>query len=212
MTPGRWRLAAVAAALALLAGGSSPDGRQAVPARPVSSQTTVAAPRAAPRAAEAVRGFRSVRSYRPAPVPTRLEIPRIVVASPLGQLGRAPDGTVEVPARWEVAGWYERGPRPGDPGSAVILGHVDSRRGPAVFHRLKELRAGDEIIIGRADRSSVRFVVEQTGQYDKRRFPTEDVYYPTLVSALRLVTCGGEFDSGTGHYRSNVIVFAGAEP
>jgi hypothetical protein len=124
-------------------------------------------------------------------------------------LGRARDGTVEVPSRWQVAGWYAPGPRPGDPGSAVILGHVDSERGPAVFYRLRELRPGDEIVVTRADRSRVRFVVQRTEQYDKLRFPTDDVYYPTLTSTLRLVTCGGVFDHSTGHYRSNIIVFAG---
>ena len=98
--------------------------------------------------------------------------------------------------------------RPRDPGSAVLLGHVDSKRGPAVFFRLRELRRGDAIDVIRADGSSVRFAVERTEQYDKRRFPTDAVYYPTLTPALRLVTCGGEFDATAGHYRSNVIVFA----
>jgi sortase (surface protein transpeptidase) len=107
-----------------------------------------------------------------------------------------------------VAGWYAPGTRPGDPGSAVILGHVDSKRGPAVFFRLRELRRGDDVTITRADGSSVRFAVDRTEQYDKRRFPTDAVYYPTLAPELRLVTCGGEFDATAGHYRSNVIVFA----
>jgi len=107
-----------------------------------------------------------------------------------------------------VAGWYAGGTRPGDPGSAVILGHVDSRSGPAVFYRLRELRPGDTVEVARADGSKVRFAVQRTEQYDKRRFPTDEVYYPTLTPALRLVTCGGQFDHTTGHYRSNVIVFA----
>jgi sortase (surface protein transpeptidase) len=142
----------------------------------------------------------------------RIDIPRIGVTSSLDRLGRARDKTVEVPTRWEVAGWYAAGTRPGDPGSAVILGHVDSKRGPAVFFRLRELRKGDEIEVGRADGSTIRFTVERVAQYDKRRFPTDEVYYPTLTPALRLVTCGGEFDATAGHYRSNVIVFATLKP
>jgi sortase (surface protein transpeptidase) len=90
----------------------------------------------------------------------------------------------------------------------VILGHVDSKRGPAVFFRLRELRRGDEVTVRRADGSSVRFMVQRTAQYPKRRFPTDDVYYPTLTPGLRLVTCGGEFDHTIGHYRSNLIVYA----
>jgi sortase (surface protein transpeptidase) len=196
---GRRGLAAGAAALALLVGCSS-GARQAAPAAP-------GTPGRAARGLDAARGFQPVRNYQATPVPVWLDIPRIHVASSLTQLGRAADGTVELPG-WEVAGWYALGPRPGDPGSAVILGHVDSKRGPAVFYRLRELRPGDRIDITRADRSSVRFVVQRTAQYDKQRFPTDEVYYPTLAPALRLVTCGGQFDFTTGHYRSNIIVFA----
>jgi sortase (surface protein transpeptidase) len=215
MTWGRRPLAVGAAALALLVGCSRSDPRLADPAPATGSQTpdrTASPHRPDPAASglDAARGFRSTRGYRATPVPTRMIIPKIGVASSLDRLGRARDGTVQVPGpdRWEVPGWYELGPRPGDRGSAVILGHVDSTRGPAVFFRLRELRRGDEIEVTRADGSSVRFVVQRTAQYDKQRFPTDDVYYPTLTSALRLVTCGGQFDTSTGHYRSNIIVFA----
>jgi sortase (surface protein transpeptidase) len=219
MTPGRRRLGAGMAALvtlALLAGCSGAGARGAEPSpTPTSPAPTSAAPTSlardrAARGAEAARAFRSERGYRATPVPVRIEIPSIGVASSLGQLGRAADRTVEVPTRWEEAGWYALGPRPGDPGSAVILGHVDSKSGPAVFFRLRELRRGDQVKVTRADGSSVRFVVQRTAQYDKQRFPTDEVYYPTLTSTLRLVTCGGEFDATEGHYRSNIIVFAAA--
>jgi sortase (surface protein transpeptidase) len=219
MTPGRRRLGASVAALvtlALLAGCSGAGARGAEPSpAPTSPAPTSAAPTSlardrAARGAEAARAFRSERGYQATPVPVRIEIPSIGVASSLGQLGRAADRTVEVPTRWEEAGWYALGPRPGDPGSAVILGHVDSKSGPAVFFRLRELRRGDQVKVTRADGSSVRFVVQRTAQYDKQRFPTDEVYYPTLTSTLRLVTCGGEFDATEGHYRSNIIVFAAA--
>jgi sortase (surface protein transpeptidase) len=203
------RLAALAGAVALLVlaagcSGGGPNGRYAG----VSSTATTQAPEQEAKGLDAARGFRSVRGYRATPVPVRVEIPKIGVASALDRLGRAPDGTVQEPTRWEVAGWYTPGTRPGDPGSAVILGHVDSKRGPAVFFRLRELRRGDMVTIGRADGSSVRFVVERTEQHLKDRLPTDQVYYPTLTPALRLVTCGGDFDATAGHYRSNVIVFA----
>jgi sortase (surface protein transpeptidase) len=160
---------------------------------------------------KAARDFRSTRGYRSTPVPVRLEIPRIGVATGLQRLGRAGDGTVEVPhgpGRWDVAGWYADGTRPGDLGSAVILGHVDSKSGPAVFYRLRELRPGDRVEVVRAGGSRIAFTVERVEQYDKRRFPTADVYYPTLEPRLRLVTCGGVFDRDSGHYTDNVIVFA----
>jgi sortase (surface protein transpeptidase) len=211
MTETGRRLAALAGVVALLvlaAGCGGPEGRYAG----VSSTAATRASQQEAKGLDGARGFRSVRGYRATPVPVGVEIPRIGVASSLDRLGRAPDGTIQEPSRWEVAGWYAPGTRPGDPGSAVILGHVDSKRGPAVFFRLRELRRGDTVIIKRADGSSVRFVVQRTKQYDKRRFPTDDVYYPTLTPALRLVTCGGQFDYATGHYRSNVIVFATLAP
>jgi hypothetical protein len=183
---GRRPLAVGVAALALLVGCSGSDPPLADPALATGSQTpdpTASPQRPDPAAGglDAARGFRSARDYRATPLPVRVQIPKIGVASSLDRLGRARDGTVQVPSRWELAGWYALGPRPGDPGSAVILGHVDSRRGPAVFFRLRELRRGDEIKVTRADRSSARFVVERTAQYDKQRFPTDDVYYPTLT-------------------------------
>jgi sortase (surface protein transpeptidase) len=208
MIRGRRQLAAAAALLTLLTGCAGSDAHPADP----SQATGRAAPsRTTDRAAEgleAARGFRVRRGYQPTPVPVRLRIPKIRVATSLEPLGRAPDGTVEVPNRPDLAGWYAPGPRPGDPGSAVILGHVDYHHAPAVFYRLRELRAGDQLTITRADGSAVRFVVQRTQQYPKDRFPTDEVYYPTLRSTLRLITCGGQFDPTTGHYRSNIIVFA----
>jgi Sortase domain len=214
MVRSRTRLGATVGAVALLvalAGCAAADsgtsaGAAAGQAEP--SRTTAPAPTRPAKGLDAVRGFRSTRGYRATAVPVQLEIARIGVSTRLERLGRAKDKTVEVPSEWGVAGWYAFGPRPGDPGSAVMLGHVDSKRGPAVFYRLRELRRGDQVQVTRADRSRVRFTVERIDQYDKDRFPTDDVYYPTLRPTLRLVTCGGPFDRATGHYRANVIVFA----
>jgi sortase (surface protein transpeptidase) len=163
--------------------------------------------------AQAVRGFHSPRDYRPTAVPVRLQIPRIGVDTALQRLGKGANGTVQTPGgahKWDQAGWYdgEGGTRPGDPGSAVILGHVDSTSGPAVFYRVRELRRGDQIKVTTADGTVFRFAVDRVEQFPKSRFPTADVYYPTLKPKLRLVTCGGSFDFKIGHYRSNVIAFA----
>jgi sortase (surface protein transpeptidase) len=200
---------AVLATLALLAGCGGPRSEYAGVASTVGPQGQDQARRA--EGAKAAEGFRSARGYRATPVPVRLEIPAIGVDTRLQRLGRAGDGTVDVPSgpdKWDVAGWYEEGTRPGDPGSAVILGHVDSTSGPAVFYRLRELRPGDRVEVVRAGGSRIAFTVERVEEYDKRRFPTAEVYYPTLEPMLRLVTCGGAFNYATGHYADNVIVFA----
>jgi sortase (surface protein transpeptidase) len=118
---------------------------------------------------------------------------------------------VEVPSgrhRWEEAGWNAGGTRPGDPGSAVILGHVDSTAGPAVFYRLRDLRPGDEIRVVRADRRVVRFKVDSVASYPKRSLPTDAVYGATTTPALRLITCAGTFDRSSRSYRDNLVVSA----
>jgi hypothetical protein len=90
----------------------------------------------------------------------------------------------------------------------VIVGHVDSKTGPAVFYRLRDLRRGDRIAVVGADGRTVTFVVQRLATYAKSGFPTAAVYGPTAGPALRLVTCGGEFDRSTGHYLSNTVVYA----
>ena len=152
--------------------------------------------------------FRSVRTYPRVAVPVRLRIPSLGIDTGLQLLGLAADGTIAAPTRWDVAGWYGKGPRPGQPGPAVIVGHVDSRSGPAVFFRLAQASPGAAVLVDRADGSSVRFRVAGRQQVAKSAFPADLVYSPQLATVLRLVTCGGAFDPGTGHYRDNIIVTA----
>lgn len=141
-----------------------------------------------------------------APAPVSLTVPAIALAVPLGRLGLQADGTVEVPVDAADAGWFRLGPAPGAPGSAVVLGHVDSRRGPGVFFRLRELRPGDVVEVGRADGSTARFAVTSVQTYRKDAFPAELVYGGQGDSTLNLVTCGGEFDRDARSYLSNVVV------
>jgi sortase (surface protein transpeptidase) len=140
-------------------------------------------------------------------VPVALSIPAIGVSVPLSELGLNPDGTVQVPTNFQEPGWYEFGPSPGQVGSAVILGHVDSYQGPAVFFQLRTLRPGDDVEVTLADGVVAHFVVRQVAMYLKANFPTVSVYGSHGYSALQLVTCGGVFDSQTGHYLSNVVVY-----
>jgi sortase (surface protein transpeptidase) len=159
-------------------------------------------------ASSAVSTYRSTRSHDAVPEPTRLRIPAIKVDTPLETLRRAADQSIEVPRHPNSAGWWAEGARPGQPGPAVLLGHLDSKTGPAVFFRLGDLGPGDEVLVDRIDGSTVRFVVTGQHQYQKEQFPTELVYYPTLEPELRLVTCGGSINPTTGHYRDNLVVFA----
>jgi sortase (surface protein transpeptidase) len=147
------------------------------------------------------------RSRRPAP-PVRVEIPAIGVASRLVRLGLAADGTMEVPDDYDLAGWFTGGPMPGQDGPAVIVGHIDSKTGPAVFYRLGDLRPGDAVRVQRADGAWLAFEVTGTARYPKSQFPTGAVFGPVPGPVLRLVTCGGAFDRASGHYLDNLVVTA----
>ncbi|MET8094555.1 class F sortase [Micromonospora sp. NPDC005220] len=142
--------------------------------------------------------------------PTRVRVPRIGVDSPLTVLGLDRVGALIPPTDFQTAGWYGGGPAPGDTGPAVLAGHLDSRRGPAVFARLGELRAGDLVEVWRGGQ---RLAFRVTGSLRTRKdqFPTAAVYGPTPGAELRLVTCGGDFDRRRGHYVDNVVVFAVTE-
>ena len=152
------------------------------------------------------------QSAEPAPVarPVSLTIPLIGVQTRLMTLGLAADGTMQVPplSSASVAGWFTGSPRPGAVGSAIIVGHVDSVNGPAVFDRLDKLRPGDDVYVKRADGTTVKFRVTSLQTYLKDHFPTQTVYGPTPDAELRLITCGGAFDRATGHYLSNIVVYA----
>jgi sortase (surface protein transpeptidase) len=113
-----------------------------------------------------------------------------------------------VPTNTHTVGWYRDGPTPGQVGSAVILGHVDSYLGPGTFFSLKELKAGDPITVDLANGAVTHFVVTKVVQYAKTSFPDRLVYGSHGIRGLQLVTCGGTFDHATGHYESNVVVFS----
>jgi len=143
--------------------------------------------------------------------PSLLTVPRLGVSVALGTLGENPDGTVQVPSTPQQAGWFDLGPTPGTLGSAVILGHVDSWRGPGVFFTLRTLAPGDQIDVTLADGVTAQFSVTSVQTYLKQAFPAEQVYGSHGVSSLQLVTCGGAFDSSTGSYLSNVVVYSTLE-
>jgi sortase (surface protein transpeptidase) len=113
-----------------------------------------------------------------------------------------------VPADFTLAGWYKHGPTPGEPGPAVIAGHIDSYHGPAVFSRLSALQPGGLVRVAEQDGLVAVFRVYAVGQYPKTAFPTSQVYANTNSPELRLITCGGAFDNRIHSYTDNVVVYA----
>lgn len=131
--------------------------------------------------------------------PVALAVPALGIDRPLQVLGRQADGSLEVPTRYEDVGVWD-----GD-GPVVLAGHVDSTTGPAVFARLRELAAGDAVVVTGADGRPARYLVDRVEQHAKDAFPTFEVF---TGDGLRLITCGGAFDRRAGSYRDNVVVFA----
>ncbi|MFJ7330492.1 class F sortase [Streptomyces cyaneofuscatus] len=144
-----------------------------------------------------------------AAAPTQVSIPSLKISSSLMRLGLNTDGTVEVPPAEQgmTAGWYSGGYAPGAPGPAVLIGHNDTRFGRAVFHDLKDIRKGAEVLVRDSEGTSLRFTVTGKETVSKKAFPTERVYGTTKGSTLRLVTCDGAFDA-EGHPVDNLIVYA----
>ncbi len=144
----------------------------------------------------------------PAAPPVSVVIPRLHITTGLVALGLNPDGTMEVPPNADTVGWFTGAPTPGSLGPAVLAGHEDWNGKQGAFARIGQLHAGDEIIVYRGDRSVAVFAVTRVVEHPKTAFPTDEVYGPIDHAGLRLITCGGPFDSGTHHYRDNVIAFA----
>jgi hypothetical protein len=144
-------------------------------------------------------------------VPVSVHIPAIGVTSELLHLGVTAGGAIQVPSLYTEAGeaaWYKYSVTPGQVGTSVIEGHVDSYQGPAVFFRLGALRPGDRVDVTLADRVTAVFRVTGVRQYLKSLYPAKVIYDPTGYAALRLITCGGAFDYATGHYLSSTVVYA----
>lgn len=203
----RTRLAVLVVGVVLLVNGlrggaPQPTAAQATTA-PGGAGTRVGVPESLrpPSSAPAPPGPRSA--------PERLRIPVIGVDAPVTELGLDEAGVLEVPPadRTDAAGWYADGPAPGEPGTAVLAGHVDSPAGPAVFYLLGGLTRGSTVSVTRRDGSTARFSVYAVEAYDKDDFPTRTVYRSTRAAELRIITCGGGYREDTG-YLGNVVAYA----
>ncbi len=187
--------------LGLVLGGLLFGGDEPPPA------AAVAPPSSAPAATEPVPTGPATPEAD-APAPTTIRIPKLKIDQGMIPLGVTPDRELEVPQEWMDIGWWETGPTPGEAGGAVIAGHVNGDGKPAVFAELPTLVVGDEVDVVRSDGSVATFDVRGKEQFPKDDFPNERVYTFAGPSFLHLVTCGGTFDTRSGHYDDNIVVFA----
>ncbi|MBF9068538.1 class F sortase [Streptacidiphilus fuscans] len=199
-----WTLVAASAVLggvmlAAAAPGSAP------PAQPSAADALPSTSSSGTAAEEAALGFPDMGDS----APTRIRIPEIAVDAPLMSLTTDSTGqSLAVPPddNRNLAGWDSQGVTPGSIGTAVIVGHVDTKTGPAVFYGLSVLHKGEVIDVLRADRHTAEFTIDGINVYAKSNFPST-VYDNTLRPELRLITCGGSYSSAGG-YNGNVVVFA----
>ncbi|MBW0101574.1 class F sortase [Pseudonocardia sp. KRD291] len=206
---GRAVIAVAVLAVPLGAAGlglSNSGGPATTPAQTVAPEPAVAA---APAAVRADVVPTAGRPGKPVAAPAGLSVPAIGLNTGAPErLGLDPAGRLTAPVDYDRTGWYAQGPKPGEAGPAVIVGHVDSFRGPAVFFRLREMKVGQEIVVTRTDGWKTRFVVDSVRSYPKDAFASDEVYGPTANAQLRLITCGGAFDRDVRSYEDNVVVFA----
>ncbi|MFC8718636.1 class F sortase [Kitasatospora sp. NPDC057198] len=197
---GRGLTAALTAAAIALTGAATALATAGTPAPPP-PPPAAAAPASAPTTADA-------RSL-PRAAPIRLRVPSLGIDTALLPLALAPDGTLTPPPpeQGDTAGWYAAGTSPGEKGTAIITGHVDTPDGPAVFYPLSRLRPGAAVTVDRADGTTAAFTVDRVVNYPKAAVPDE-VYAPAARPELRLITCGGPFDRTRGGYQDNTVVYA----
>jgi len=181
----------------------SPSGSPSPSARPRTTRTATAT--AAPSPARTSAAPRTLPRSRA----TRIVIPYIGVDADLMDLGLDSERRLTTPPedKPELAGWYTDGPSPGEPGTAVAVGHLDTNTGPAVFGGLGELKRGKRVEVRRADGRTAVYTVDAIKSYEKDKFPNRLVYGTRDRPELRLITCGGNYDRRTG-YSGNVVVFA----
>jgi sortase (surface protein transpeptidase) len=140
--------------------------------------------------------------------PARLRIPSLEVdAAILGVGIDAATYELAVPPDETLVTWYQFGPSPGGPGSALLAGHVDYEGRAGVFYRLRWLDPGQEFEVGYEDGSTRTFEVVGRQQFEKARLPTTALFTEDGEPTVVLITCGGEFDEGRRAYSDNLVVY-----
>ncbi|UJV46491.1 class F sortase [Streptomyces sp. AMCC400023] len=150
------------------------------------------------------------RQRAPGARPVRLLIPEIQVSAPFVPLSVGRNGQLDAPPADDVnlVGWHAEGAVPGETGTAIIAGHVDTATSPAVFAGLGELEKGDVFHVVRSDRTRISFVVDALETFEKDDFPDERVYADADRPEVRLITCAGDYDRKVMDYTENLVVFA----
>ncbi|MBL3664806.1 class F sortase [Streptomyces sp. M2CJ-2] len=212
MTAIFWGAAALVLAVSLLGGGQEPSADARGPHSP-SAASAVMSPSASPSASVTASGPATTAptsKQLPRSAPTRIRIPDIDVDAPFTDLAIGASGQLDAPPPDDtnLVGWFADGASPGEHGTSIIAGHVDTKTSPAVFARLSELEKGDRFTVERADGRNATFVIDHAESFAKNDFPDERVYADTDDAQVRLITCSGAYDRAAKDYTENLVVFA----
>lgn len=143
------------------------------------------------------------------PTPQRVAIAALGVDAPVVPVGVEPGGLMQLPVDVGDVGWYRHGPAPGEPGTAVLASHVDSRtQGPGVLFELRSLDIGALVTVTDEAGAAHDFQVVARRTYGKAELPTAELFARGGPAELAMITCGGDFDPVTGSYSDNVVVTA----
>ncbi|MCC6628984.1 MAG: sortase [Chloroflexi bacterium] len=188
---------------------SPPATSTVVTAAPATAAPATVSPVPKPTAAPTAPPVPETAAPTDAPgVPVLLTIPRLRISAAVEHVGLAQDGAMEVPKRYDTVGWYKLGSRPGERGSAVLAGHLDSKTGPAIFWRLGDLRPGDPVAVRSDDGVERRFTVEGLETYRYDAAPLQRIFAAADRARLNLITCSGVFDRRAQNYDLRLVVFA----
>ena len=174
--------------------------------------TPTATPRPTPSPTATAIPTPTATPLPPVGLPVHLKIPAIKVDTEVEHVGLTDDGAMDVPKNYDNVAWYNLGPRPGEPGNAVIDGHVDSKTRTAVFWDLRKLKPGDEIIVVGSDGVERKFVVKLLESYKRAEAPLDRIFGAAPGVHLNLITCDGVFDRSRQEYDKNLVVYADAAP
>ncbi|PWI05830.1 class F sortase [Streptomyces sp. NWU339] len=208
MTAIFWGTAALVLAVSLLGGGEELSADARGPHSPPAA-SAVMSPSASPSASGPAMTA-STSKQLPRSAPTRIRIPDIGVDAPFTDLAIGASGQLDAPPPDDtnLVGWFADGASPGEHGTSIIAGHVDTKTSPAVFARLSELEKGDWFTVERADGRNATFVIDHAESFAKNDFPNERVYADTDDAQVRLITCSGAYDRAAKDYTENLVVFA----
>ncbi len=141
-------------------------------------------------------------------IPKSITIPAIKVNAPIQNVDIDKYGNMGVPDDPKAVGWYQRGPRPGETGNAVLAGHLDTVETTAVFWNLRKLKVGDYIYTTDTNNKTISFKVVRMQAYFLNKAPMEEIFGPSNGAHLNLITCNGAWDSINHTYNQRLVVYS----